>query len=186
MIVIGSNDSTFSSSNKDGEGEDNDVVDGDDDEGDGDDQDDMGRRLLKAIVAARDDGGDEGTLSLADLDDDVDDDDASKELAMKTLNCIRWLYDNKRLTNEEKRILTNDIVLAVGQDRFSRAEVAFGLLIAGSRPRDLTHEIVMTLPQDPALINGNDMEEFNETCRSIASDLGNEKHNHHSTIDNKE
>ena len=184
MIVIGSDGSTFSSINKDGESEDDDEVDGNN-ESDG--QDDMGRRLLKAIVASRDDGGDEGTLSLADLDDDgEDEDDASKELAMKTLNCIRWLYDNERLTKEEKRILTNDIVLAVGQDRFSRAEVAFGLLIAGSRPKDLTQEIITSLPQDPSLINYNDMEEFHETCRSIASDLGNEKHNQSPTIGSKE
>ena len=76
------------------------------------------------------------TLNDEDEDDDDDDeeddeDDVSevKELLVRTLLAVRWLHSVGRLSDMEKRDITGDIIQHMGDGEFSRAEVAFTLLI---------------------------------------------------------
>ena len=67
-------------------------------------------------------------------DDDEDDDDENnesevKELLVRTLLAVRWLHSVGRLSDIEKRDITGDIIRHMGEGEFSRAEVAFTLLI---------------------------------------------------------
>ena len=66
-----------------------------------------------------------------DDDDEDDEDDVSevKELLVRTLLAVRWLHSMGRLSDVEKRDITGDIIQHMGDGEFSRAEVAFTLLI---------------------------------------------------------
>lgn len=114
-----------------------------------------------------DDGEDE------DDEDDEDGEIEAKELASRTLKAVRWLYENERLTLEEKRVITSDIVSNVSAGKFSKTEVAFSLLLGGGRPGE-----VKLVPQ-PALnmwaINVRDTTEFEDCCHRIASSLRRKK-----------
>ena len=64
-----------------------------------------------------------------DEDDDEDDVSEVKELLVRTLLAVRWLHSVGRLSDMEKRDITGDIIQHMGDGEFSRAEVAFTLLI---------------------------------------------------------
>ena len=78
------------------------------------------------------------TLDDEDDDDDDDDDEESenevKELAARTLLAVRWLHSVGRLSDLEKRDVTGNIIRNVGEGEFSRAEVAYSLLIGSGLP----------------------------------------------------
>ena len=78
-------------------------------------------------------------ISLDDDDDDSDDEDEEgenevKELAARTLLAVRWLHSVGRLSDSEKRGITGNIIKNVGEGEFSRAEVAYSLLIGTGLP----------------------------------------------------
>ena len=77
-----------------------------------------------------------------DDDDEDDEDDVStvKELIVCTLLAVRWLHSVGRLSDMEKRDITGDIIQHMGDGEFSRAEVAFTLLI-GSGPHGASSPI---------------------------------------------
>lgn len=84
----------------------------------------------KPVITLNDEDEDE------DEDDDNDDDDDDennesevKELLVRTLLAVRWLHSVGRLSDVEKRDITGDIIRHMGEGEFSRAEVAFTLLI---------------------------------------------------------
>ena len=89
---------------------------------------------------------------------------SSKELASKTLMAVRWLCRRGRLTHDEKRRITSDLIVSVARGKFSQAEVAFSLIVGGGRPS----EDDINLPVDMSLIDESDMEEFCDVCRLIA------------------
>jgi hypothetical protein len=113
-----------------------------------------------------------------DDDDDDDDDDESigKELAARTLLAVRWLNQRGRLSREEKRVLNNDVIKNVGGSRFSRAEVAFSLLIGDVSPNSGSRYGAQLAgssrnPMDMSLVDAEDMLEFEDLCHRIAHDL---------------
>ena len=78
-------------------------------------------------------------VSTIELDEDDDSDDEEgenevKELAARTLLAVRWLHTVGRLSDIEKRCITGDIIRNVGEGEFSRAEVAYSLLIGSGLP----------------------------------------------------
>ena len=86
----------------------------------------------KPVITLNDEDDDEDEDE--DDDDDDDDDDEKnesdvKELLVRTLLAVRWLHSVGRLSDVEKRDITGDIIRHMGDGEFSRAEVAFTLLI---------------------------------------------------------
>ena len=83
-------------------------------------------------------------ITLNDDDDDSDDNDSDdddeesenevKELAARTLLAVRWLHSVGRITSSQKRDITGNIIRNVGEGEFSRAEVAYSLLIGSGLP----------------------------------------------------
>ena len=74
-----------------------------------------------------------------DDDDDEDDEDEyatneGKELAARTLLAVRFLHSRGRLSDREKRAITSDIIKNVASQDFSKAEVAYSLLIGPGLP----------------------------------------------------
>jgi len=106
-------------------------------------------------------------------DDDEASNERSKELAARTLQAIRWLCNQNRLTAEEKRLITSDLIESVSEGKFSQAEVAFSLIIGGGRPSE---EDTM-LPADMSIIDENDMDEFCDVCKLIAKSEQSENDN---------
>ena len=78
-------------------------------------------------------------VSTIEMDDDDDSEDEEgenevKELAARTLLAVRWLHTVGRLSDIEKRCITGDIIRNVGEGEFSRAEIAYSLLIGSGLP----------------------------------------------------
>lgn len=67
-------------------------------------------------------------------DEEEQNEKLAKELASKTLAIIRYLHAEGRLTLNEKRLLTHDLISKAGGEDFSQVEVAMSLLIGGGRP----------------------------------------------------
>lgn len=89
----------------------------------------------------KDRGKGKGGKAVITIDDDDEDDDSDeegenevKELAARTLLAVRWLHLEGRLSDVEKRGITGDIIRNVGEGEFSRAEVAYSLLIGSGLP----------------------------------------------------
>jgi hypothetical protein len=84
--------------------------------------------------------GGKAVITIDDEDEDEDDDSDEegenevKELAARTLLAVRWLHSQGRLSDAEKRGITGDIIRNVGEGEFSRAEVAYSLLIGSGLP----------------------------------------------------
>ena len=87
-----------------------------------------------------------------------------KELAAMTLLAVRWLYHHGHISDNEKTLVTSDIIRAVAQRKLSQAEVAFSLLIGAGRP----DEEVTQLPADMSLVDDGDMDEFCDVCHVVA------------------
>jgi len=108
-----------------------------------------------------------------DEDDDDDDDDdfeiRDKKLAAQTLLAIQWLCNRTRLTKAEKRVLSADIISKVSTTRYSRTEVAFSLFIGDGRPGETA--LSVTSDFDFALVEAEDMKEFEEVCHVTAKRL---------------
>ena len=60
-----------------------------------------------------------------------------KKLASQTILCINYLYQQNRLTLNEKKTLIHDIIINNSEDSFSQVEVAFSLLIGPGLPEEL-------------------------------------------------
>jgi hypothetical protein len=74
-----------------------------------------------------------------DEDEEEDDEEVvneGKELAARTLLAVRWLHSEQRLSDEDKRIITSDVIRNVASEDFSRAEIAYSLLIGDGLPGD--------------------------------------------------
>jgi hypothetical protein len=84
--------------------------------------------------------GGKAVITIDDEDEDEEDDSDEegenevKELAARTLLAVRWLHSQGRLSDVEKRGITGDIIRNVGEGEFSRAEVAYSLLIGSGLP----------------------------------------------------
>jgi hypothetical protein len=84
--------------------------------------------------------GGKAVITIDDEDEDEEDDSDEegenevKELAARTLLAVRWLHTQGRLSDVEKRSITGDIIRNVGEGEFSRAEVAYSLLIGSGLP----------------------------------------------------
>lgn len=107
------------------------------------------------------------STSSDDDDEDDDDNDEGKILAARTLAAVRWLHAQGKLTANEKRVLTSDIVKNVGGGKFSQAEVAYSILVGDGRPGEWDSDVVM----DMAVVDKDDVIEFAEACRSLAKRL---------------
>ena len=101
-------------------------------------------------------------------DDEEEDEDGTEEedkkLAAQTITAIQWLCMRGRLTNEEKRLLTTDIIFRVSSGEYSQVEVAFSLLVGDGRPSEGS----VSLPSDLSLVEEDDMKEFEDVCHSYA------------------
>ena len=60
-----------------------------------------------------------------------------KKLASQAILCIKYLYQQNRLTLNEKKTLIHDIIINNSEDSFSQVEVAFSLLIGPGLPEEL-------------------------------------------------
>lgn len=128
----------------------------------------MGKALAAKILSEFDSRY--GNKKDSDDDDDDDDDDEdddeeqAKSLAAKTLLAIRWLHSKNRLSHEEKRALTTDVIESAGKGNFSPVEVAFSLIIGNGRPSEGLNELI---PLDMSLVDEDDMNEFENACKNI-------------------
>jgi len=79
------------------------------------------------------------------------------------------------LTQNEKKLLTTDIVQNVGVGKFSRVEIAYSLLIGAGKPGELdfTKES-WDEPLDLYKINSVDLQEFEDICKIIVATTNNE------------
>jgi len=114
-----------------------------------------------------DDDDDDDDDEEGDDDDDDDDDEESeelmKELAARTLECVNWLFANKRLSQEEKSFLNSDVIENLSVGEYSRAEAAYALLIMGSKPTQSNLEVVVDLSD----IDPDDMKDFEDFCHTF-------------------
>jgi ketosteroid isomerase-like protein len=113
------------------------------------------------------DGGGSGSEGSSDEDDDYDE-EQGKILAARTLAAVKWLHTMGRITTAEKRVLTSDIVRNVGVGKFSRAEVAYSVLVGDGRPGEWDSEVAIDLAQ----ADEEDMMEFAEACRALVKRMG--------------
>lgn len=103
-----------------------------------------------------------GSNSNLDNSSDEDEDEKlAKDLAFRTSEAVRWLYDRDRLTLNEKRLITKDIIENVGIGGFSRAEIAYCLLIGGMRPGE---DDLDDVPRDLSLVDPEDVQDFEDIC----------------------
>lgn len=121
----------------------------------------------------RDGGGRSGSdldrsSSADDDDDDDDEEDEGKKLAARTLLALQWLCSQGRLTKDEKRILTADVISRVSSGQYSQTEVAFSLLVEGGRPGEVDGD---DLPMDLNVVEEDDMLEFESVCHAAAKRL---------------
>ncbi len=130
------------------------------------------KKLKRLFVDSGNDDNDDDNDDDEDNDDDDDDDDddqeAAKELAARTLTTIQWLCDHDKLSKEEKHILTLDVVQNVGNGKFSRAEVAYSLIIGGGRPGEEKISDSQ-IPFDVTTIDSRDLSEFEDVCHILAN-----------------
>ena len=113
-----------------------------------------------------DDDDDEDDDDDDDEEEDDDDDESEelmKELAARTLECINWLFTNKRLSQEEKSFLNSDVISNLSVGEYSRAEAAYALLIMGSKPTQSNLESIVDLSS----IDLDDMKDFEEFCHTF-------------------
>ena len=80
-----------------------------------------------------------------------------KELAFRTISALQWLYDRGRISAYEKRTVTMDIISNLSTGDYSRAEVAYSLLIGSCRPgeRELSK-----IPLDLDKVDQDDLKDF--------------------------
>ena len=83
----------------------------------------------KPVITLNDEDEDDDNDDDDDDDDDENNESEVKELLVRTLLAVRWLHSVGRLSDVEKRDITGDIIRHMGEGEFSRAEVAFTLLI---------------------------------------------------------
>jgi len=105
----------------------------------------------------KDDGGaeDEGS--------DEEDEAIAKELASRTLLAVRWLHSKGKITQAEKRRVTSDVIKNVGSGEFSKAEIAFSLLIGGGRPGEGDY----TNSFDMSSVSDDDLNDFVDLLKII-------------------
>ena len=122
---------------------------------------------LIAELLRRDGGRSTGNddEDMGDGDEEIEED--SNELAARTLTTIKWLYDQGRLTKNEKDSLTIDVIECAGSSKFSQAEVAFALFICGGRPA----EDILDIPEadfDVSSLDLDDLLEFENIVRTVS------------------
>ena len=124
--------------------------------------------------------GDDGEKHNNDYSDDGSHGSVS-DLASKALQAVRWLCNQGRLSEDDKKCITSDLIASVSRGMHSQTAVAFSLIIGHGRPSD-NHDqhgrdngprgsSLSWLPVDMALIDASDMDEFCDICRLIAADV---------------
>ena len=103
--------------------------------------------------------GDEG----GEDEGDEDDEESGKVLASRTLAAVKWLHSQGRITTAEKRILTSDIIRNVDGGRFSRAEVAYSVIVGNGRPGEWDLDEAIDLNN----ADEDDLREFAQACRAL-------------------
>lgn len=76
-----------------------------------------------------------------------DDEEVSKTakiLASQTLKAVKWLYSRKLISQAEKNVLTNDIIMSNARNDFSKVEIAFSLIIGPGKPEELLSAIAIS------------------------------------------
>ena len=121
------------------------------------------RKIIDGVSSNDDDDNDNSDDQNNEKSED-ELEDSAKELATRTILAVRWLHSRNRLTFEEKSILSNDIIENVGNGEFSKAEIAFSLLVGGGKPSD---NQANDIPLDMNLVDDDDMKEFEDMCRLI-------------------
>ena len=119
-----------------------------------------------------DDNDDDNDEEDDDDDDEEDENDLMemKETASRTLLAIKWLFKNKRITNEEKQIMTTDIIESLSSGQYSKAEIAYLLLIGGFRPGEGE---VASIPIDLSKVDKEDLNDFETLCHKLCDDYRN-------------
>ena len=96
-------------------------------------------------------------------DEDDDEEESGKVLASRTLAAVKWLHSKGRITTAEKRVLTSDIIRNVDGGRFSRAEVAYSVIVGDGRPGEWDSDAAIDLNN----ADEDDMKEFAQACRAL-------------------
>ena len=94
-------------------------------------------------------------------DEDEQEERLSRVLASRTLDTIRFLADKGSISQSLCRGLTAEVIKSVAKGRYSKAEVAFSLVIGAGMPEDeLDKEGALEETFDPASVPYEELAEF--------------------------
>lgn len=97
--------------------------------------------------AGRGNGKDSSGKDSSSDDDEAsaeEEDELSRVLASRTLQTVAHLANQGRLSQALKKQITRDVIKSVSSGKFSKAEVAFSLVIGPGRPEDALGQVRLT------------------------------------------
>lgn len=92
-----------------------------------------------------------------------------KDISSRTTKVLRLLYSEKKLSKKGKKAILSDVISRVGLSEFSKAEMAFSLILCRGRPGvdSINISTRTSCTNTIADLDSEDVADFEDLCQSI-------------------